>query len=113
MGPILGRGKEELYVLAYMFVTSPTSHVEISPLKLPAPLNTAPQQQEKSNDKNGWQRKKRREHCSKIELVLPQKEEGEIEAAKKRPDLGEGEEECTYLIAWSSLPRPARRRDHH
>jgi hypothetical protein len=101
------------YVLAYMFVTSPTSHVEISPLKLPAPLNTAPQQHKKSpRIKMGW-KKKRREHCSKIELVLPQKEEGEIEAAKKRPDLGEGEEECTYLIACPSLSRPARRRDHH
>ena len=38
----------------------------------------------------GWRKKKRREHCSKIELVLPQKEEEEIKAAKKRPDLGEG-----------------------
>jgi hypothetical protein len=36
------------------------------------------------------EKNKRREHCSKIEIVLPQKEEGEIEATKKRPDLGEG-----------------------
>jgi hypothetical protein len=51
--------------------------VERSPLKAPAPLNTAPHSnKEKSKDKNGFERKKRREHCSKIELVLPQKEEG-------------------------------------
>jgi len=61
-------------------------------------------------------KKKRREHCSKKELVLPQKEEGKKEAAiKKSPDLveREGREECTYLIAWSSLSRPPMQRDHH
>jgi hypothetical protein len=37
--------------------------------------------------------KKRREHCSKIELVLQQKikKKREIEAAKKKTDLGERE----------------------
>ena len=34
--------------------------------------------------------KTKREHCSKIESVLPQKEEGKIEATKKRPDLERG-----------------------
>ena len=33
--PIVERG-ESVYVLAYMFVTVPTSHVERSPLKAPA-----------------------------------------------------------------------------
>ena len=37
----------------------------------------------------GW-KKKRREHCSKIELVLPQKEEGEKKQPKKRPNLEVG-----------------------
>ena len=35
-----------------------------------------------------------------------------VEAAKKRPDLGEGGKECTYLRAGSSLPQPAMWRDH-
>ena len=44
---------------------------------------TTQHNKEKSKDKNGWGKKKRREHCSKIELVLLPKEEGEIEAALK------------------------------
>ena len=39
--------------------------------------------------KMGWKIKKRREHCSKIESVLPQKEEGKLKQPKKRPDLVE------------------------
>ena len=36
-----------VYVLYCMFDTFPTCHVERSPLKAAAPLNTAPQQQRK------------------------------------------------------------------
>jgi len=35
--PILKRGRERVYVLDCMVVTSPTSHVERLPLKAPAP----------------------------------------------------------------------------
>ena len=45
--PDLGEGGERVYVLAAMSVTFPTCHVERSPLKSPASLNTAPQQQRK------------------------------------------------------------------
>ena len=70
-----------MYVLWCMSVTFPTCQVERSRLKALAPSNTAPHSnKEKPKDKNGLENKKRREHCSKIELV-PQKEEGEIEAA--------------------------------
>ena len=43
---ILERGGR-VYILYAMFVTFPTCHVERLPLKAPAPLNTAPQQQRK------------------------------------------------------------------
>ena len=43
---ILERGGR-MYVLYAMVVTFPTCHVERLPLKAPAPLNTAPQQQRK------------------------------------------------------------------
>jgi hypothetical protein len=69
-----------------MFVTFPTSHVERLPLKAIAPLNTAPQQQRKVQGKKmGLEKKKKKERalCSKIELVLPQKEDGKIEATKE------------------------------
>ena len=35
----------------------------------------------------GWKKKEERAHCSKIELVLPQKEEGEKKQPKKDPIL--------------------------
>ena len=48
-----------MYVLIAMFVTFPTSHAERSPLKAPAPINTAPHSnREKSRDKNGLEKKK-------------------------------------------------------
>ena len=73
-------------VLVSMIVTFPTSHLERSQLKATAPLNTAHSNKEKSKDKNGL--KKKEEHCSKIELVLPQKEEGkQKQSHKKRPDV--------------------------
>ena len=60
-----------MYVLYAMFVTCPTSQAERSPLKAVA-ANTAPHNnKEKPKDKYGLEKKKRREHCSKIELVLP------------------------------------------
>ena len=37
----------------------------------------------------------------------------EKETAKKRSDLGEWGEECTYFDTFSSLSRPARWRDHY
>ena len=61
----------------------------------------------------GLEKKERREHCSKIELVLPQKEEGEEKQPNKDPILEREGKECTYLIACPSLPRPAIWRDHH
>ena len=51
--PILERRGERVYVLFAMFVTSPTSHAERSPLKSTAPLSTAP------HNNNT-------EHCKKI-----------------------------------------------
>ena len=42
-------------------------------------------------------KKKRREHCSKIELVLPQKEEGKLRKPKKIPDLAENGERVHIL----------------
>ena len=72
-------------VLSFIVVTFPTCQVERSPLKAPAPENTAPQSnKEKSNNKNGIEKKKRREHCSKIELVPAQKKEGKKERDKKK-----------------------------
>jgi len=41
-----------------MVVTFPTCHVERSPLKAPADSNTAPQQQNKFNDKNELKKKR-------------------------------------------------------
>jgi hypothetical protein len=64
--------------------------VERSPLKSLACLNTAPHNnQEKSKDKNGLKKKRRREHCSKIKLVLPQKKKKGKRNSQKRFDLGE------------------------
>jgi hypothetical protein len=62
------RGGERVYVLFCMFATFPTCHLERSPLKAPAPRNTAPHENTMS-----WKKKRKREHCLKIELVLPQK----------------------------------------
>ena len=56
--PDLGEGGERVYVLQCMSVTSPTCQVQRSPLKAPAPLNTAPHSnKEKSKDKNGLKKK--------------------------------------------------------
>ena len=65
--PILWRGGGgRMYVLLAMFITSPTCQVERSPLKAPARANTAPHSnKEKSKDKNGFEKKKRREHFQK------------------------------------------------
>ena len=53
------KDKMRLYILACMVVTFPTCHLERSPLKSPAYINTAPHSnKEKSKDKNGL-------HCSK------------------------------------------------
>ena len=58
---ILWRG-ERVYVLYPMFVTFPTCQAERSPLKALAPLNTAPRhhdiKKEKSNDKNGLEKRR-------------------------------------------------------
>ena len=62
------RGEAKIYVLFAMFITLPTCQVERSPLKAPAPRNTAPHENTMS-----WKKKRKREHCLKIELVLPQK----------------------------------------
>ena len=70
--PILesGRGRVYMYVLYPMSVTFPTCQAERSPLKAAALENTAPHSnKEKSKDKNGLEKKRGREHCSKIELV--------------------------------------------
>ena len=65
-----------MYVLRAMSVTCPTSQAERSPLKAAAYANTAPHShKEKSKDKNGFGKKEERAFCSKIESVLPQKEE--------------------------------------
>ena len=46
-----GEGRVHLYVLYCMVATFPTCQVERSPLKAPAPLNTAPHSnKEKSNE---------------------------------------------------------------
>ena len=89
--PILERERGKVYVLCFMVVTFPTCQVERSPLKALAPQNTAPSNQEKSKDTNGLEKKKRREHCSKIELVLPQKEEGKKKQQRKDPIYRRGE----------------------
>ena len=43
--PDLGEGGERVYVLPSMFFTAPTFHLERSPLKSTALINTAPQEQ--------------------------------------------------------------------
>ena len=99
--PILEMGGEE-YVLEFMVVTLPTCQVERSPLKASADRNTATRQHKK--EERAW---------FKNRISAGRERRREIEVAKKRPDLGEGEEECTYFVACSSLSQPAMRRDHH
>ena len=69
--PDLGEGEERVYVLLYMSVTFPTSHVERSQLKSPAYINTAPQKSFK--DKNGLKKKEERA-LLKNRISAPQKE---------------------------------------
>ena len=91
------------------FPDLPFGEITIEGTSIPKHCTT--QQQRKVQDKNGSE-KKRREHCSKMESVLPQKEEKK-EQPKKDPIVVRGGEERTYLIAWFSLSRPAKWRDHH
>ena len=49
---------------------------------------------EKSRIKMGWKKKRRRAYCSKIELVLPQKEEGEKEYVRT----------CIHVAHFSDVP---------
>ena len=80
-----------MYVLDPMLVTCPTSHAERSPLKAIALKNTAPpSNKEKSKDKNGW-KKKRKRALFKNRISAGTERTREIKAVKKRPDLGEGE----------------------
>ena len=60
--PDLGGEGGRVYVLCFMVVTFPTSHLERSPLKALATKNTAPIQRsskEKFNDKNRLKKKRR------------------------------------------------------
>jgi len=100
-----------------MSVTSPTCHLERSPLKALAVRNTAPHIATKKSPriKMGWEKKEERAF-SKINMyqcdISATKKKEKRNGQKERPDLGEGEEECTYSMTCQSLPRPAMRRDH-
>jgi hypothetical protein len=76
--------------------------------------NTAPQQQQRKAQRENWMAKEKKERTLfKNRISAATERRREIEVAKKRPDLGEGGGECTYLHTWWSLARPPRRRDYH
>ena len=75
-----------MYVLPYMVVTFPTCHLERLPLKTLAELNTAPHSsnKEKSNNKNGVEKKKEERALFKNRISASTKGRREKEAAIKK-----------------------------
>ena len=87
-----------------MFVTPPTSQVERSPLKSPAPLNTAPHNnKEKSKDKNGLEKKEERALFKNI-INASKKGRKEKRSCQKKTDIEEGEKE--YVLAFMVVTFP-------
>jgi hypothetical protein len=88
-------GKTRVYVLACMFFTFSTCHLERSPLKSPAPENTAPQQQRTKQSPRiqmEWEKKEERA-LFKNRISAATERRRKKEASEKRPDLGELEKE--------------------
>ena len=77
-----------MYVLLCMSVTLPTAHLERSPLKSPAPKNTAPQSnKEKYNDKNGLEKKEERALFKNRISAATERRRGNRSSQKKDPIL--------------------------
>ena len=95
--PILERGRKSVRTVKHVrhFPDLPFGEITIEGISFTKHCTTTTKKSPRI--KMGWKKKKRREHCSKIELVLPQKEEGKQKQPKKDPILEREGKECTYL----------------